>query len=86
VAEVELTPERKDWSCPPNTPKSVAALRAALAHLKRTKIGGRLYIHSGLPRAKGMASSTADIASTIGYLTEPDDGGAFRVSSQTFEV
>lgn len=70
VAEVELASEGGDWSCPPDTPKSVAALRAALAHLGRPEVGGRLRIRSDLPRAKGMASSTADIAATVYALAE----------------
>ena len=70
VAEVELTSEGRGWSCPPDTPKSVAALRAALAHLGRPEMGGQLRICSDLPRAKGMASSTADIAATVYALAE----------------
>jgi L-threonine kinase len=70
VAEVELTPEREDWSCPPDTPKSIASLRATLARLGRAEMGGRLRIRSDLPRAKGMASSTADIAATVYALAK----------------
>lgn len=70
MAEVQLTLERKDWSCPSDTPKSVAALRAALARLGRAEMGGQLHIRSDLPRAKGMASSTADIAATVYALAE----------------
>jgi len=70
VAEVELTSERRGWSCPPDTPKSVTALQAMLARLGHTEMGGQLRIRSDLPRAKGMASSTADIAATVYALAE----------------
>jgi L-threonine kinase len=70
VAEVELASGRKSWSCPPDTPKSVAALRAALVRLRHAEMGGQLRILSDLPRAKGMASSTADITATVYALAE----------------
>ncbi|MCL5075758.1 MAG: GHMP kinase [Chloroflexi bacterium] len=65
---VELGEDRGGISTPADAPKAAAALRLALAHFGRTHLSARLTISSPLPRGKGMASSTADIAGTI-YAT-----------------
>jgi L-threonine kinase len=49
---------------PGDSPKAVAALNAALRHFG-APYGANLAICSSLPRAKGMASSTADVAGAI---------------------
>lgn len=68
---VELLPEEGEWSSPPDTPKAARALHLALHALGVHASGGRMRIVSELPRGKGMASSTADVAGAIyaaGYL------------------
>lgn len=50
---------------PDDSPKAVAALRAALAYLGEPDRGARLSILSPIPRSKGMGSSTADVVGTI---------------------
>lgn len=62
---VELTAEAVRWTFPPDTPKAAAAVEAALRHFEVDGQGGRLSVRSSLPRAKGMASSTADVAGAI---------------------
>lgn len=49
---------------PDDSPKAAAATAAALRHLD-APYGANLAIASELPRAKGMASSTADVAGAI---------------------
>ena len=62
---VELTEEAGRWVFPLDTPKAAAAVKAALRHFGVDELGGRLSVRSSLPRAKGMASSTADVAGAI---------------------
>ncbi|MFH1485504.1 MAG: GHMP kinase [Chloroflexota bacterium] len=50
---------------PRNCPKSAEAVRATLAHLGRERLGAELTVESTLPRGKGMASSTADVAGAV---------------------
>ena len=64
VVEVLLS-DRGGWRAPRDTPKALAAVHAALRHLERPGQGGRLRVRSGLPRSKGYASSTADVAGAI---------------------
>jgi L-threonine kinase len=49
---------------PGDSPKAVAAVNAALRHFSAPH-GANVAICSELPRAKGMASSTADVAGAI---------------------
>ncbi|MCL5959775.1 MAG: GHMP kinase, partial [Chloroflexi bacterium] len=65
TVSVELTDTTCDWAFPPDTPKAAAAVQAALRHFGADGLGGRLSIRASLPRAKGMASSTADVAGAI---------------------
>ncbi|MDO8673180.1 MAG: hypothetical protein Q7O66_17380, partial [Dehalococcoidia bacterium] len=63
-AEVRLKPGRQiEFS--PGFSKAGEAVRRTLEILRRPDLGGILIINSELPRSKGMASSTADIAAAI---------------------
>lgn len=64
VVDVLLS-DREGWRAPRNTPKALAAVHAALRHVERQSQGGRLRVRSRLPRSKGYASSTADVAGAI---------------------
>ena len=46
-------------------PKTAAAVRRTLAHLKRAKLGVKVQVNSPIPRSKGMGSSSADLAAAI---------------------
>ena len=46
-------------------PKTAAAVRRALAHLKRAKLSAKVQVASPIPRSKGMGSSSADLAAAI---------------------
>lgn len=46
-------------------PKTAAAVRRALAHLKRAKLSANVRVSSPIPRSKGMGSSSADLAAAI---------------------
>lgn len=50
---------------PASCPKAAAALKGTLKLLRREGWGGSLAIASPLPRAKGMASSTADVMGAV---------------------
>ena len=65
TATVELRPGRSDVAAPPDSPKAKQAVRATLAYLGKEDVGARLTLDSPLPRGKGMASSTADVAAAI---------------------
>ncbi|MDP6346854.1 MAG: GHMP kinase [Dehalococcoidia bacterium] len=52
-------------SGPPECPKAIEALRAALSRNGNNSWGGRLRVESPIPRSKGMASSTADILGAV---------------------
>jgi len=53
------------WQAPSDVPKAAAAVQAALHHFGCPHQGGYLRIRSTLPRSKGYASSTADVAGAI---------------------
>ncbi len=63
--EVELSDESSTLDHPVASPKAAAALRAFLEQRGLAGMGGRITINSDLPRSKGMASSTADVAGVI---------------------
>lgn len=63
--EVGLDAAAAGLEGPWDAPKALAALRAVLGRLPANGHRARLEIRSKLPRGKGMASSTADIAGTI---------------------
>ena len=63
VVTVSLT-ANPGVSGPDDAPKASAAVAAALHHLG-SSLGAEVSIRSALPRGKGMASSTADVAGAI---------------------
>lgn len=50
---------------PEDCHKAAAAVRRTLSHLKNSKVLARLTINNPIPRGKGMASSSADLAAAI---------------------
>ena len=50
---------------PPDSPKAIRSVQATLDYLDIADMKGRLWLDSRLPRGKGMASSTADVAAAI---------------------
>ena len=65
VATVEVSRGDGGAYGPENSPKAVQAVEATLDYLKETEIDVRLWLDSCLPRGKGMASSTADVAAAV---------------------
>ncbi|MDP2662908.1 MAG: GHMP kinase, partial [Dehalococcoidia bacterium] len=65
TVEVELDEDAGGLKCPSDSPKASTALRSFLAYQECNGMGGTMTIHSMLPRSKGMASSTADVAGAI---------------------
>ena len=66
TANVELREGTGHVKGPPHSPKAIEAVKLTLALLGRDDIDARLHIQSQVPRSKGMASSSADIAAAIG--------------------
>ncbi|MDA0733922.1 MAG: GHMP kinase [Chloroflexi bacterium] len=62
---VEIFAGEAGVSAPPDCPKSIAGVAAALAHLGRTDVAVKLTIGNSIPRSKGMGSSSADVAGAI---------------------
>ena len=50
---------------PQDCDKAAAAVRRTLFHLKHAKVRAKLTINNPIPRGKGMASSSADLAAAI---------------------
>ena len=65
VVTVELSDANDEWIFPSKSPKAASAVRMSLEYFGASELGGQLFIESHLPRAKGMASSTADVAGAI---------------------
>ena len=65
TATVELQPGNGMVDAPPDSPKSARAAKATLDFLGERGVDARLSLGSNLPRGKGMASSTADVAASI---------------------
>ncbi len=65
TATVELRTGSREVTAPTDSPKAKRAVTATLEYLDKKDIGGRLWLDSSLPRGKGMASSTADVAAAI---------------------
>ena len=65
VATVEISRGSGGVYGPEDSPKAVQAVQATLAYLEETEVDVRLWLDSPLPRGKGMASSTADVAAAI---------------------
>ena len=66
TATVEASFGRGAVHGPTDCPKAIAAAHVTLDYLNRADVDIRLHLDSPLPRGKGMASSTADVAATIG--------------------
>ncbi len=64
-ATVELTPGEGQVTAPEDSPKARQAVQASLEFLGERRVNARLGLSSSLPRGKGMASSTADVAAAI---------------------
>lgn len=65
TASVELAPGSGDIRAPASAPKARRAVALTLAHFCRADLDAQLRLQSPLPRGKGMASSTADVAAAI---------------------
>ena len=65
TATVELLEGTGRVRGPANSPKAAHAVGAALALLRRSDVDARLRLDSPIPKKKGMASSTADVAAAI---------------------
>ena len=65
TATVELSPGESGISAPADSPKARRAVSATLDYLGAAGMEARLSLDSRLPRGKGMASSTADVAASI---------------------
>lgn len=63
-------PTRQFWSLPENAPKAAAALFEGLSWFSNVAYVGRLRLISRIPRARGYASSTADVGATLFALAE----------------
>ena len=62
VATAEVVQGEAEVSGPEDSPKAVRAVQATLDYLQERAVDVRLWLDSPLPRGKGMASSTADVA------------------------
>ena len=65
VATVELLEGERGVSGPTDSPKAKRAVQATLDYLQGTSLEAHLSLKSALPRGKGMASSTTDVAASI---------------------
>ena len=65
TATVELSPGKSGISAPADSPKARQAVSATLDYLGAAGMEASLSLDSRLPRGKGMASSTADVAAAI---------------------
>ncbi len=66
TATVELSEGTGLVDGPASAPKARRAVALTLEFLGRRDLDARLSLETSLPRAKGMASSTADVAAAIG--------------------
>ena len=65
TAAVELLPGDGNIEAWEDSPKAARAVQATLDFLGEADVDARLSLDSRLPRGKGMASSTADVAASI---------------------
>ncbi|CAI8027015.1 L-threonine kinase [Geodia barretti] len=65
TATVELSSGEGAISAPEDSPKASRAVRETLQHLGESGVDAHLFLDSGIPRGKGMASSTADVSAAI---------------------
>lgn len=66
TATVEVSPGAGLVRGPSDSPKATRAVGLILERIGRTGVNARLHLHSPIPRRKGMASSTADVAAAMG--------------------
>lgn len=66
TATVELSDGRGSVDGPAHASKARRAVALTLEFLGRRDLDARMSLETSLPRAKGMASSTADVAAAIG--------------------
>ena len=62
---VDLYSDGPGVEVPAGCDKTAAAVRRALSQLKNAKVRAKLTINNPIPRGKGMASSSADLAAAI---------------------
>ena len=63
--KVDLYSDGPGVEAPEDCDKAAAAVRRALSHLKNAKVRAKVTINNPIPRGKGMASSSADLAAAI---------------------
>ncbi len=63
--KVDIYPDGPGVEAPQDCEKAAAAVRRTLFHLKNAKVRAKLSINNPIPRGKGMASSSADLAAAI---------------------
>ncbi len=63
--KVDIYSDGPGVEAPEGCEKAAASVRRALSHLKNAKVRARLTINNPIPRGKGMASSSADLAAAI---------------------
>ena len=62
---VDLYSDGPGVEAPEDCDKAAAAVRRALSQLKNAKVRAKVTINNPIPRGKGMASSSADLAAAI---------------------
>ena len=63
--KVDIYSDGPGVDAPEDCDKSAAAVRQTLSHLNNAKVRAKLTINNPIPRGKGMASSSADLAAAI---------------------
>ena len=63
--KVDVYSDGPGVEAPQDCEKAAAAVRRTLFHLKNAKVRAKLSINNPIPRGKGMASSSADLAAAI---------------------
>ena len=63
--KVDLYSDGPGVEAPEDCDKAAAAVRRTLSSLKNAKVRAKITINNPIPRGKGMASSTADLAAAI---------------------
>ena len=63
--KVDIYSDGPGVEAPQDCEKAAAAVRRTLFHLKNAKARAKLTINNPIPRGKGMASSSADLAAAI---------------------
>ena len=63
--KVDIYSDGPGVEAPQDCDKAAAAVRRTLFHLKNAKVRAKLTINNPIPRGKGMASSSADLAASI---------------------